>query len=593
MPKVSYTFSVLDLSQVAGYEALTFELADKTWVEDPDFFGFNDDGTPYREEVVITEVVYSLDEPDKNTVKIQNYKNQFADLFQKQTATVQQVQFAKGNWERAASFTEAEPSAQAAFLQGAMANAELVLQNAGEQSVVWDKNGITVTDIDKPNQQLRIVGGAIMMRDEEKDGLGWKVGITSKGINAKLLTAGQINTGAIQIMRGDEPYFRWDANGITAYYFETDPTKKHLYNHGLDSRRGVRFDRFGIYGYQDPVDENGAAIDGTAWHPETLDAVRKHSQFALTWDGLYLNLGHARYTKYYRYENDVFVQEVFDTPKWHAGAANIGKTSDYLFNKWVTDTSSQRHGLPYYDPSDTEARIFSKIFSVGGADGDDQLAIYDDGTLVARKVKFTESVEWAKNASPAKTVYGHISLTTPPENNTLTFPENDGDGTESKPHVWHTIVSEKDSVYSHTDNGGATWEGPFLITGRSIEHSETQYCSINQSLAPEDIEEELWKNYFPEVLIDGYYVFTRTRDVYNNGQPSAWRYSVGYIGTSNYRISLDNDYASIAVKNQGSDDTSGIDILLNERWTAIVKAQVYYGDEEESEGWTFSSIPSR
>jgi hypothetical protein len=366
-----------------------------------------------------------------------------------------------------------------------------------------------------------------------------------------------------------------------------------LYNHGLDSRRGVRFDRFGIYGYQDPVDENGVAIDGTAWHPETLDAVRKHSQFALTWDGLYLNLGHARYAKYYRYEDDAFVQEVFDTPKWHAGTANIGKTSDYLFNKWVTDISSQRHGLPYYDPSDTEARIFSKIFSVGGADGDEQLAIYDDGTLVARKVKFTESVEWAKNASPAKTVYGHISLTTPPENNTLTFPENDGDGTESNPYVWHTIVSEEDSVYSHTDNGGATWEGPFLITGRSIDYSETQYCSINQSLAPEDIEEELWENYFPEVLVDGYYVFTRTRDVYNNGQPSAWRYSVGYIGTSNYRISLNNDYASIAVKSQGSDDTSGIDLLLNEKWTAIVEAQVWYGDEEESEGWTFSAVPSR
>jgi hypothetical protein len=29
-----------------------------------------------------------------------------------------------------------------------------------------------------------------MMRDEDKDGLGWKTGITSKGINAKLLTAG-------------------------------------------------------------------------------------------------------------------------------------------------------------------------------------------------------------------------------------------------------------------------------------------------------------------------------------------------------------------------------------------------------------------
>jgi hypothetical protein len=70
MPKVTYTFNVLELSQVEGYEALTFDLAEKTFVEDPDFFGYNDDGTPYKEEVVITEIAYYLDEPDKNTIKV-------------------------------------------------------------------------------------------------------------------------------------------------------------------------------------------------------------------------------------------------------------------------------------------------------------------------------------------------------------------------------------------------------------------------------------------------------------------------------------------------------------------------------------------
>jgi hypothetical protein len=44
-------------------------------------------------------------------------------------------------------------------------DAETKLQNAGDQSVVWDKTGITVTDQTSPNLQLRIVGGAILMRD--------------------------------------------------------------------------------------------------------------------------------------------------------------------------------------------------------------------------------------------------------------------------------------------------------------------------------------------------------------------------------------------------------------------------------------------
>jgi hypothetical protein len=81
MPKVTYNFSVLDLSQFPEYEDFTFKLADKTWVEDVEFFGYAANGTPYREEVVITEIVYSLDEPDKNTITVRNHRNQFADLF--------------------------------------------------------------------------------------------------------------------------------------------------------------------------------------------------------------------------------------------------------------------------------------------------------------------------------------------------------------------------------------------------------------------------------------------------------------------------------------------------------------------------------
>jgi hypothetical protein len=598
LPKVSYTFSVMDLSPVEGYEALTFDLADKTWVEDTEFFGYGEDGNPYREEVVITEVVYALDEPDKNTIKVQNYKDQFADLFQKQTATVQQVQFAKGAWDKATSFTEEQPAGQAAFLQNALANAELILQNAGEQSVVWDKNGITVTDVDTPSQQLRLVGGAIMMRDEDEDGLGWKTAITSKGINAKVINAGQLNTGLIQIMNGDEPYFRWDAYGITAYYFETNPLNRN-YNFGLDTRRGVRFDRLGIYGYRNPVNqETGKAIDGATWHPANIDELKRHSQFALTWDGLFLNLGHATYDEYYGYDASkdlIKPNQKFETPKWHAGTASIGKTSRYLFNKWITNRDSEYHGLPYYDPLDTEAPVFSKIVGIGGADGNEDLVIYDDGTLVARRIKLTGSVEWTKNTSPSKTVYGKIELTEPPADNTpySKIPEKDGVGTEANPYVWHQIPEFKDSVYAHTDNGGATWEGPFLITGRSIDHTEVSYCMADRGTEPTTIADKNWRNFFPEELIDGKCVYTRMRDVYNNGAKSEWRYSVGYIGTSNYRISLDNDYASIAVLNQETGDKSQVHLLADDNWRAVVNATVYYGDTVDPGKWIFKVIDSR
>jgi hypothetical protein len=38
-PKVAYSISVQEISQLPGYEDFTFELGDKTYAVDPDFFG--------------------------------------------------------------------------------------------------------------------------------------------------------------------------------------------------------------------------------------------------------------------------------------------------------------------------------------------------------------------------------------------------------------------------------------------------------------------------------------------------------------------------------------------------------------------------
>jgi hypothetical protein len=75
-PKVAYTINVVSLAGLPGYEHFQFELGDKTYAEDPDFFG-----TEGRIEVVITEQNFYLDDPSRSTVKVQNFKNQFQDLF--------------------------------------------------------------------------------------------------------------------------------------------------------------------------------------------------------------------------------------------------------------------------------------------------------------------------------------------------------------------------------------------------------------------------------------------------------------------------------------------------------------------------------
>ena len=374
MPQVTYTFKVTSLENLE--EGFAFDLGDKTFIEDEEYFGYDEYGNPYREEVVITEIVYVLDEVDKDSISIKNYKNQFQDLFQSITASVQTVNYTSGAWDKAATFTESTDKEKSKFLQGALNYADTVLTNAGEQSVVWDRTGITITDKTKPNQQIRMVAGGIFLRDKNDDGLNWKVGITSEGINAKLITAGQINTGLIQIMRGDEPYFRWDDHGITAYSF--DENIKRITT-SFDTKRGVRFDRFGVYGY-DMNDESFISEteikDGQTWHPVSIDEVRSNSVFSLTWDGLQLKPGAGYYGA--------------NGKTYHASYAFIGKTDGKLYNGWDNWYTPITNSI-----DENQTQPFVKIISAGTKEGTnftETLAIYDNGVLVCQDARLRGTI---------------------------------------------------------------------------------------------------------------------------------------------------------------------------------------------------------
>ena len=527
LPKVTYTFGVIDIGQISEYEDFQFELGDKTWVEDPDLFGNE------REEVVITEITYELEEPDKSSIKIQNHKDQFSSLFQKVTATTQSVQYAAGQWNKAADFANANPVDQAAFLQSALTDAETKLQNAGDQSVVWDKTGITVTDLISPNEQIRIIGGAIMLRSPDGDGLGWTTAITAKGINAKIITTGQLNTGNITIMSGDEPYFRWDAMGITAYYFDSNPQEQGGYLYGLNTKKGVRFDRFGIYGY------NG--IDGSVWHPNSFKDIKEYSLFALTWDGLYLNFGHGTYDVGF---DQVSGQEVTLNKVWHITKTQLGKVGKYLYNTWTDD------GYPSYDSSlvgKPNHPNFAKVFTIADESDNEQLVIYDDGTLVANKVRLTGGVSWSAEASPARSIYGTSDLMNYPAPNNWPYeeiPEHDprasgNSGGIDLTRCWHRTKGKDDVLYCHTDTAGTIWDGPFLITGRSIEQTITEYSVQNNIRKPENILSSEWSISFPSEINPGQYLYIRSRDKYSDNTYSSFRYSSSFHGSEAIQCYID------------------------------------------------------
>lgn len=285
-PKVSYNIDVISLAGIPGYELFDFKIGNQTFIEDVEFFGYEANGTtPYKEKITITETVENLDDPLKNTIRVQNYENQFQDLFQRITATVQSTQYAEGSYDRAVALAEADEHYKLRFLNDVLNSADLHIQDRGNNvDITNDGRGIIINNIAK-GTQIRLIGNGIYLSNEknEQEEPIWKAGITADGISASLITSGRVDTGAIQIMNGDEPTFRWDTHGITAYDF--DNSQSNTYVSDINVNKGVRFDRFGIYGY--------SGINGETWKPQSISNnndstpnINSYSTFSLTWEGL-------------------------------------------------------------------------------------------------------------------------------------------------------------------------------------------------------------------------------------------------------------------------------------------------------------------
>lgn len=274
-PKVGYTINVLSLSKMPGYELFVFDVGEKTYAEDEEFFGTDANGYPNRTEIIITEMSEHLDNPSADSIKVQNFKNQFQDLFQKITATVQQTQYNEGTYRKGAALIEASNAKKNEFLLDSLSDPASVLSNAGQNEVVWDSAGITVTNTNNRSEQLRLVSSGIMFSTDSEGGPKWSTGITPQGISANKILAGSINTGEISLMNGKDASFLWNAFGINAF----DYTIENGTIVGVNKNKFVRFDRNGIYGI------NGLANADT-WTPEDLNEVEDKATFALTWEGL-------------------------------------------------------------------------------------------------------------------------------------------------------------------------------------------------------------------------------------------------------------------------------------------------------------------
>jgi hypothetical protein len=110
------------------------------------------------------------------------------------------LQFHNGEFQRAADVVDANGNIAPSSLTDAFANNAYLLSNVANQTVKWNEFGITTTDAKNPAEITRITSGGIFLTSD--GGEKWTTGITAKGINAKMITTGVLDTGKVNIYNG-------------------------------------------------------------------------------------------------------------------------------------------------------------------------------------------------------------------------------------------------------------------------------------------------------------------------------------------------------------------------------------------------------
>ena len=272
-PQIQYEINVLRLSDIPEYSSKVFHLGDISFIQDVEYFGYIDRFTPYKEKVILSEITSYFDTPDKDTIKVQNYKTQFDDLFQRITAAVQNLEFTEGKYAKAASIVNSDGTIRSNVIQNTFAENVDLVYGAQNESATIDNTGVTVTNNADGSKQVKVTSGGVFITSD--GGMTWNNAIRGDGITADVITTGRLNTEQVVIYGADAPSFTWDQYGINAYTLNEN-------NGETDYTQFVRFDKYGLYGIK------GLNND---FHPTSEQNVYEKANFGLTWNRFFMKSG--------------------------------------------------------------------------------------------------------------------------------------------------------------------------------------------------------------------------------------------------------------------------------------------------------------
>lgn len=226
-PKAEYNLTVVNLYALPEYKEFKYQIGDITWIEDTEYFGYNSNGTPYHEKVIITQINRVLDMPINDTFTIANYSNKFEDIFQTMAAQVQSYTFNEQTYQRASHISANGTLSNNIMTSTFTGNKDLTLMS--NDNITQTDEGLIFRNPANRNKMLRITAGGIVISND--GGQSYSTGIYDGKINTSLLQSGQLNVehihvystgspGAI-IMNGDK--FRMYSVDKDAYYEDGEP----------------------------------------------------------------------------------------------------------------------------------------------------------------------------------------------------------------------------------------------------------------------------------------------------------------------------------------------------------------------------------
>lgn len=454
-PQINYTINVIEISEIEGFEPYTFKNGDKTYMEDTEFFGWDSKGRPYKEEIVISEVLYHLDDPSQNTIKVQNYKTQFEDLFQRIAAQTQSLQYSEGEYRRAANAISQDYIIDGTLMQNSLKNNSLIIQNARNQSVTWDDTGISISNVRKPNEIVRMTSnGIVLTRD---GGQTWETGISASGINADVITAGRLDTNMIRIFNGERQTFQWNSTGINAY-------RQDAATQAVDYNAFVRFDQYGLYGL----------IKDADWSPDTPDKdgdiglakIKKDAYFSLTWDGLKIKIdkeGTEEKVEVINVNDNFIVYNdgsIIANNGTFSGTLSAAKVSGALTSSgdgWLEGLGI-RVG-EYTDPTDGETKY--------------RFFVDNDGN-----VTLSGDINWNSDATLTKTLYNRDISNIAEVPAGISYEDFPSTYTSDVAGGWHTTLSSSDFYISYSYDGGKTWNTKMCLVPDYIGKTEITSTTI-------------------------------------------------------------------------------------------------------------------